>query len=83
MLMEKQHLPLSNLGKAISLWILENRLKEYRSLGVEVSTDLESRRTIIGDFINNKHLLKTHSVLNSQLNPLYAIPCLILTIMLS
>lgn len=31
--MEKQHLPLSKLGKAVSLWILENRLKEDRSLG--------------------------------------------------
>lgn len=79
MLMEKQQLPLSNLGKAVSFWILEkSRLKEYRSVGVEVSTELESRRTIIEDFINNKHSPKTHLVLNSLLSPLYAIPCLIL-----
>lgn len=83
MLMEKQKLLLSHLVKAISFRILErSRLKEYSSLGIEVNTVLESRRTILEDFINNKHSLKTHLVLNSLLSPLCTIPCLILTIIL-
>lgn len=68
--MEKQKLLLSHLVKAISFRILErSRLKEYSSLGIEVNTVLESRRTILEDFINNKRSLKTHLVLNSLLSP--------------
>lgn len=50
---------------------------------MEVNTELESRRTILKEFINNKHSLKSHLVLYLLLSLLYAIPCLILTIILS
>lgn len=55
----------SNLSKAISFWILEKNRLRVSSLGVEVSTELESWRIVREGFINNKQSMKTHLVLNS------------------
>lgn len=55
----------SNLSKAISFWILEKNRLRVNSLGVEVSTELESWRIVREGFINNKQSMKTHLVLNS------------------